>query len=73
MTAGGVTYQESGALLMPPIGELALGQAGGDLGRGAASPVAFMTLTVNEPRAGAGTTVGLQAALGGAGVIHPLE
>ena len=52
-------------------GELALAQAGGDLGRRRRwRPVAFMTLTVNEPRAGAGTTTGLQAGLGGGG-RHP--
>ena len=32
-----------------------------------------MTLTVKEARAGAGTTTGLQAGFGGAGVIQPAE
>jgi hypothetical protein len=32
-----------------------------------------MTLTVNEALAGAGTTTGLQAGLGGGGDIHPAE
>ena len=68
-----MTYQDSGALLMPPTVNLRLPRPAATWAAVPLTPVAFMTLTVKDPRAGAGTIVGWQAALGGAGVIHPLE
>src|SRR6476661_3833350 len=64
-TAGWVTYQDSGALLIPPTLKARLVRPVATLAAVPSTPVAFMTLTVNEPRAGAGTTVGWQTGFGG--------
>src|SRR5690242_5218575 len=72
-TADWVTYQDSGALLMPPTVNLRLPRPAATWAATPSRPVAFMTLTVNEPRAGAGTTTGLQVGFEAAGVIQPAE
>src|SRR5512144_2947647 len=73
MTAGWVTYQVSGALEMLPTLNLRWDRPLATEAAMPSLPVALSTFTVKDPRAGAGTTVGWQAAFGGAGVSQPRE